>query len=191
MNVLRDITEAEMVAVFLSGEINSPRWGKQIESLLTKSNIDKKIILFPNIKSTKENKQRALVLGEFRGYGQKGGLFDDLEEIKFWKMAKLEKSDFKKIKYIDYDYWVELSGKTGLVVDGVENIKKGVEIFGISNQQFWQLAEIIKNGGAFPPLILTSSKADGLKILEGHVRLTAYLLANDEPKPLEVIVGVK
>ena len=72
-----------------------------------------------------------------------------------------------------------------MVKDAAENIKKGTEIFGESNDQFWKLAKYIKEGGKFPEIILMSD----MVLLEGHVRMTAYLLASDTPKPLEMIVG--
>ena len=129
------------------------------------------------------------MLGEFRGYGRKGGLFDGVDEVVSWKKVLLENGDFKKIKYIDYDYWNELSGKTGLVVDGVKNVKAGLVVFGVSNRQHWQVAEIIKKGGKFPNIVLLMDTQNNLKLLEGHVRLTGYLLANDIPQSIEAIVG--
>ena len=55
------------------------------------------------------------------------------------------------------------------------------------------LAEAVVNGARFPPLILVTSGpgSDGqLVVLEGHARLTAYLLCLDQlpPEP-EVLVG--
>jgi len=190
MKIIQDITAEEMVSVFLIGELNSLRWGKKIEKILITNKIPKKVITEPKIGNKKEDQKRALVLGEFRGYGKKGGLFDDLEKVMAWKRVVLDKEDFLKIKYIDYDYWNEISGKTGLVMDGVKNVKAGLEIFGVSNRQYWQVAEVVKNGGKFPNIILLMDTGKNLKLLEGHVRLTGYLLANNNPKPIEAIVGM-
>lgn len=191
MRILKNITVEEMVSVFLRGEINSPRWKKEIKSILAKNNIDARIITSPDFKNKDENSKRAFVLGEFRGYGRKDGLFGDLDEIVEWKRVLLESNDFKKIRYIDYDYWHELSGRTGLVIDGAKNVEKGLEIFKVSNNQYWQVSEFIKKGGKFPSLILIADKFGNLKLLEGHVRLTGYLLNNRDLNPLEVIVGFK
>ncbi len=191
MKILENITVEEMVAVFLSGELNSPRWGEKIKAILTKNKIDERIITNPDIKNKDENSKRALVLGESRGYGRKDGLFDDLEEVTGWKRVLLESDDFKNIRYIDYDYWNELSGKTRLVTEGAKSVEEGREFFNVSNQQYWQVSEFVKKGGRFPSLILISDKTGKMKLLEGHVRLTGYLLNNKEPEPLEVIVGFK
>lgn len=191
MKILENITAEEMVSVFLKGEINSSRWTEKIKAILKKNNIDERIITCPDVKNKDENFIRAFVLGESRGYGRKGGLFDDLDEVVSWKKVLLEDKDFKKIRYIDYDYWNELSGKTGLVIDGAKNVEKGLEIFKVSNNQYWQVSEFIKKGSQFPSLILIADKSGKLKLLEGHVRLTGYLLNNQNPNPLEVIVGFK
>jgi len=191
MKIIRDSSEAEMVAIFLGGEINSPRWGKDIEKILSTNKIDRTIIVHPDITNGKDNLKRAFVLGESRGFGKKDGLFDDLSEITTWKRIEIGDEDFPKIRYIDYDYWVNLSGGSRLVIDGVKNIKKGIEIFNKSNRQFIDLAKKIENGYTFPELILKYDKTNGLTLLEGHVRLTAYLLVDTNPKPLEVIVGFK
>ena len=190
MKIVRSILEAEMIAVFLGGEINSPRWKDKIGNILEENNIDRKVLIEPNIADKQENTQRKLVLKLFRGYGVKDGMLVDGDKIEKWQVVELSGEDLKKVKYIDYDYWNELSGNSRLVIDGAKNVSLGKEIFGVSNQQFWQVAELIKNGGEFPMLILLSQ--DGkLTLLEGHVRLTAYLLANDLPKSLKVIVGYR
>jgi hypothetical protein len=53
------------------------------------------------------------------------------------------------------------------------------------------MAEAFAHGARFPPLILvTAGPAGGLVVLEGHVRLTAYMLRPDRlPLELEVLVG--
>lgn len=173
MKIIKTITEQEMVEVFVKGEINSPRWGEKVGQLLEINGGD-----------------MAKVLGEFRGYKRKGGLFDDLDEVKFWKRVVLEESDFEKIKYIDYDYWDKISEGTRLVTRGVENVRKGVEIFNVSNEQYWQVAKIVEDGGEFPEIILLANNNE-MKLLEGHVRLTGFLLAKKQPKILKAIVGFK
>jgi|GEM_PF-304949 len=189
MKIIANCSPEEMVSVFLQAEINSPRWGKTINQYLATLKLDKSIITSPNLTNNTDNESRAKILGLHRGYCQKNGLFDDLEKIIAWKKVILVPSDFKKIKYIDYDYWNLLSDNTRLVRRGVSNIKKGKTIFDQSNDQFWQLSDKIKQGYQFPTIILKSPLPGQLVLLEGHVRLTSYLLAFQKPKPIEVIIG--
>ena len=190
MQFIRHITAEEMVAVFLSGELASPRWGKDIANILAKYNIDQSIITSPDLDNHKENQQRADILGEFRGYGRKDGLFDDIGPDIRWQRVLLETDDFAKIRYIAHDYWTQLSGGTGLVIDGAKNVRAGREVFEVSNQQYWQVAEVVHGGGQFPSVILLMDQQGSIKLLEGHVRLTGVLLADPHLPSLEAIVGL-
>ena len=53
------------------------------------------------------------------------------------------------------------------------------------------MAQAVADEARFPPLILvTTGLGDDLVVLEGHVRLTAYMLRPDRlPPELEVLVG--
>jgi hypothetical protein len=53
------------------------------------------------------------------------------------------------------------------------------------------MAQAVADEARFPPLILvTTGLGDDLVVLEGHVRLTAFMLALDQmPPELEVLVG--
>ena len=53
------------------------------------------------------------------------------------------------------------------------------------------MAREVARGARFPPLILVTTGPSGdLVVLEGHARLTAYMLCPDRlPPELEVLVG--
>jgi hypothetical protein len=95
------------------------------------------------------------------------------------------------VRYIDYDYWVELSGGTRLPADAAARIRAGVTLFGVSNDGALSMARAVANGARFPPLILVTTGSPGdLVVLEGHARLTAFMLCPDRlPPELEVLVG--
>lgn len=191
MKFVRDSSEAEMVSEFLKAELNSARWGTKVAKIVKRFNASKDIINKPNLSDRKENAIRRKVLGEFRGYKRNKSLFQNFPKNVRWKIVLLDKNDFKSIKYINYDYWVHLSGGTRLVKDGVKNIRNGVEVFDKSNEQFFKLAKYVEGGGVFPKIILmlTGSKQKRLTLLEGHVRFTSYLLSKFESTPLEAVVG--
>jgi hypothetical protein len=64
-------------------------------------------------------------------------------------------------------------------------------VYGISNDGFLRAAQALREGAQFPRLILVGTAADAmLTVFEGHVRLTAYMLAPEcLPEALDVIVG--
>jgi len=100
-------------------------------------------------------------------------------------------AELATVRYIDYDYWVELSGGTRLAVDAAPRIRAGVAPFGVSSDWALGMAREVARGARFPPLILVTTGPGGdLVVLEGHARLTAYMLARDQlPPELEVLVG--
>jgi len=179
-----------MVAVFLKAELKSTRWSKRILETLKKNNLDKEIIEKPDVTNKKENGYRTKILGEIRGYRKDSGFFEGFPDNVKWVRVVLDNDELRKAKYINYSYWNELSGGSRLLKDAVKNIKKGVEVFGQSNKQFFELSKLIDKGNRFPEVILVGTHESGdLVILEGHVRLTAYFLAKNPPKELETIVG--
>ena len=191
MKYVRDSSEHEMVSEFLKAELNSPRWNSNVSEAIKKYKTSNDIINNPNLLDRKENLLRRKILGECRGFKKDKSLFQKFPKKVEWKIMILNQRDFGIIKYINYDYWVKLSGDTRLAIKGAENVKKGIEIFNESNDQFWKLAKYINGGGNFPKIILiqVSSRPRSLKLLEGHVRLTSYLLSDLHSKPLEAIVG--
>jgi len=190
MRFVNNITEEEMVAVFLRAELKSTRWSKRILETLKKNNLDKEIIEKPDVTDNKENGYRAKTLGEIRGYKKDSGFFEGFPNNVKWVRAMLNKDELRKARYINYSYWIELSGGSRLLKGAVRNIKKGVEVFGQSNKQFFKLAKLIDKGEKFPEIILVgTNEREKFVILEGHVRLTAYFLAKNPPTELEAIVG--
>ena len=96
-----------------------------------------------------------------------------------------------RVRYIEYGYWDELSGGTRLAVDAAARIHAGVTPFGVPTAGCWPWRWRLPTGARFPPLILVTTGPGGdLVVLEGHVRLTAFMLARDHlPPELDVLVG--
>lgn len=101
------------------------------------------------------------------------------------------REEVRRIRYIDYSYWVELSGGSRLAADAALNIRRGVTAFGQSNDRFFEAAASLRSGGRFPPLIVVSKdRTSRIVVLEDHVRLTAYLLEPElMPKEIEALIG--
>jgi hypothetical protein len=190
MKILDKSSENEMIALFLYEEIKSERYENRINEILKIENIQKNIILNPNLDSNYENELRKIVLKKFRGYNNKE-IFENFPKKIDWNWAILDKNDILKIKYITYDYWEELSNGTRYAKDSVINIKNNIEIFGVSNNGFNKLSEYIKNGNKIDPLIILTSfeKKDNMIVLEGHARLTAINLVIEYITEIKVLLG--
>lgn len=192
MKLIRDVTENEMVAVFLQAEINSARWGESIQALLTRNEKNRNIIDTPDLASELENSYRKQLLGEFRGYVQDKHLFETFPNDVTWQLVHLSKQELEKVKYMNYDYWTKLANGTRLAKVGAESVKNRAEVFDVSNEGFLKAANAIKDGVEFPHMIFVAKDFNSdIVVLEGHQRITAYFLVPESiENGLDVILGI-
>ena len=186
-----DVGEPEMVALFLKTEIASPRWGAVIARHLACDGGSRQIVDNPDTTDAYENAYRAHLLGEFRGYRRNKDLFEGFPEHVTWARVRLTRDELWRVRYIDYDYWVELSNGSRLAVDAARAIRAGKVVFRVPNDGFLALADALQHGAVFPELILVRAGENArLVVLEGHARLTAYALVPDTvPATLPVLLG--
>jgi hypothetical protein len=192
MHDLCTISEDEMVTVFLQTEIASTRFDARILAILQRDGRDRRVIDRPNLDDADENAYRALVLGEHRGYRRDADVFTGMPDDVRWFRARLTREELAQVRYIDYDYWTELSGGTRRVADGAARVRRGIEAFGVGNGAYWYLADALRTGATFPePILVGTDEQSPLVVLEGHVRLTAYLLRPEYlPATLPILVGL-
>jgi hypothetical protein len=191
MREIAPSSEDEMVAAFLRAEIAADRYSQRLLEIMARDDVDRRIVEMPDLADLRANAYRRRLLGDFRGYRQNRAIFNGFPDNLRWVRMGITRQELAAVRYIDYDYWLELSGGTRLAPDAAHRIRQGVTIFGVANDGFWELAAAWAAGVRFPELILVGTD-DGapLVLLEGHARLTAYFLRPDEvPTELEVIVG--
>ena len=186
MRLLAQITEDEMIAVFLKAEIQSERFAQQIINKLDQDGQERRLVDRPDCTNPLENAYRRQLLASYRPY-----VLEELAPRTFWYRAMLRREELMEVCYIDYSYWNELSGYTRLPGGAVETIRAGRLIYGQPNDTFIRMAQAVRAGVLFPELILVGAAPDAvLTVLEGHVRLTAYALALEYlPAELAVIIG--
>ncbi len=141
MYVIADITEHEMVATFLRTEISSDRFGREIVRLLDRDAVSRAIIEHPDVTNPDENAYRTRLLGEFRGYGQSRDMFEQFPSGVIWQRVAMTPAELLRAKYIDYDYWNELSNGTRSPLGAAETIRAGRTIYGVSNDPFLVAAD--------------------------------------------------
>ncbi len=188
MQIIEKITEAEIVAIFLRTEIASLRFGENILRILERNDVDRKIIDEPNVDDNAENGCRAALLGEFRGYRRDEEIFQGFPDDVRWHRVLLDRQDLLKIRYMNYSYWNDLSNGSRRTADAAKRIIAG-EIERADG--FRAAAEAVKSGAVFDEVILVAeNEQSDLIILEGHLRMTAYLMSFDYlPSKLSAIVG--
>lgn len=189
MEILRQSSEEEMILEYLRAEVSSERFSDSIQEEMKKLDLDEKILLSADLQSHEENRQRRKLLGSFRGYGRNQSMFERFPTVTDWKLCSFSQRDLEKIRYIDYSYWNELSGGTHRPVDGARMIRKGVCIYGQSNEGFINAASYIEKGGTFPKMFFLTADFENFVIVEGHLRMTAYAIASNCFEDIKVIVG--
>jgi hypothetical protein len=191
MRKIRDASEDEMIAVYLQTEFHSSRFHKDIEAHLQSEGCDPYILEAPDWQNAQENALRRKLLGAYRGFSRNKGYFIGFPTNVRWERATLTRQELEQVRYIMYDYWIELSGGTRMAIDGARNATAGKVVFGVKSSGLVYMANELRRGAQFPPLILVAKDLDAyLVVMEGHVRLTAYLIAPEYiPAELEVILG--
>jgi hypothetical protein len=191
MRRLRPSSEAEMVALFLRTELPAARARDDLRALLEQARLSERVVTDPDLGDDAGNQARLRLLTRHRGYGTRTELFDGFPDDVRWQWMAIAPAELARVRYIDYDYWVELSGGTRLAVDAAPRIPAGVAPFGVRSDWALGMAQAVADQAQFPPLILVTTRPGGdLVVVEGHARLTAFMLARDWLAPeLEVLAG--
>jgi len=178
MRILGSVTEAEVVAEFLRGELESERWRAQLLALLDEDDADVAVVKRPDVDDPAESAYRARLLDRHRAWLRREGLFHGFPLRVEWQRAALSPDEVLGIFYIDWDWWLRLSGGTRRPLDAARRIRAG------------EHEPIARGGGSTKLIAVTDPQGARLVCLEGHVRLTAYALYPEHlPDELEIFVG--
>ena len=181
-----------MVAVFLRGELGSERFAPGIREALDAAGVAEELITDPDLRHLEDNAVRRRVLDATRGYEQRIGLFDGFPHDVRWSRVALTPAELGAVRYINWSYWLEISGGTRRPADAAGRIRTNLEAYGVANDGFHELAAELRQGRVWSELIVVSAReqGDGV-VLEGHGRLTGMALAADAlPGETEVLRGV-
>ncbi len=187
---LQPVSEDEVISIFLRGELKSKRFSQNIANAIRKLNTNKNLILNPDLTKSEDNMLRKEILEETRKYISREGLFEGFpNDIKWYRVEFPSTSLVNEVKYIDYDYWIKLTNGSRLPKDAVEKIKRNEMVFNVPYDNFVEASEQFQKNKSFDEIILVSDGKEFV-VLEGHLRLTAYVLKKDIlPENLSLIIG--
>jgi hypothetical protein len=167
VRLVRPITEDEMLAEFVRGELDSERYGEKVRALVARG-------LDP-----------WQVLEEHRAYERRDGLFGGFPDDVDWYRALLSRDEVLDILYINWDWWLRISGGTRSAREAARRIRAG-EVAGVTAEEH----DVISRSRA-PLIAVTNPAHTPLVLVEGHVRLTSYALFSEAvPAELELLVGI-
>ncbi|HYZ78309.1 MAG TPA: hypothetical protein VE596_13140 [Gaiellaceae bacterium] len=190
MRILRPAPEAEVVAAFLRGELDSPRYRPRLLELLAEDEVEVSVLRAPNLEDAGERGYRERLLDRYRAWLRREGLFDGFPERVTWSLVALAPEEVLAIRYIKWDWWLRISGGTRRPVEAAARIRRG-EVAGVTVEEHEPIAARLRAPEPQPPLIaVTSPDRSRLVLVEGHVRLTAYALYPEYlPAELEIYLG--
>jgi hypothetical protein len=180
----RPVTEAEVVLAFLRGEVDSHRFGGTVEQALRDAG-GLHLIREPRLDSAEENQARARALGTARGWRDQG-LFEGFPHAVDWYHGELPNELLKRVRFIDYSYWNELSGGSRQPIDVLPTVQSGNLpdwLTDLGTEWCFELADRLTTSNEVGDLIvMTDPDLDQLVLLEGHARLTALFVGRRQDR---------
>lgn len=169
MRLVERVDEAVVVASFLRGEVTSRRFRAEVRAAVG----DERLVTEADVDDFAANERRRRALVAYRGE-YLGDLF---ERVSTWWRAELAPREVLEIRYIAWDYWLELTGGTRLPRDGAARWRAE------GSDDRYEL-------GGEPLIVIRAGPADHLCVVEGHVRLTVLAMNPESmPQRLGVLLG--
>lgn len=175
--MLRAATEDEMVAEFLRGEIDGPRWEQQLRGLLAVAGAPESLVRTPDVSDDCENMVRRLVLAGYRGWRINQYLFVGFPAAVRWQSAKVSIGDLERAEYGNAADWIAAVGGTRSVKAAADAIRAGLVQAPrdgvLHTQRRYEQGESVAR-----PILVQETGSNRLVVLEGFTRVTAWLLAS-------------
>lgn len=194
MRNARAASEHEVILAFLRGEFDSSRFGPAIHAALGRAG-GSALVMNPDLRSHRENEARRTALAEARGWGLDEGLFAGFPSDVTWQHGLLDVGELERLRFIEYSYWVELSGGSRRPAD-VRRMLESPErlppwLVEMGLERPFELADVIGRKGVPGELVVVgTADLNELVVLEGHARLTALFVGGlHEQVPVTAYVG--
>jgi hypothetical protein len=190
MRVIGPATEDDMVLAFLRAEIESSRFAGDVLGALFDLGLDRTLIDDADLGDAAANLSRRQVLEDHRGprRGPGAGLFGGFPDDVSWSWAALTHPELADIRYIHWDYWLEVSGGTRRPADAIARMRPEWDV---PEDEIREIADAVARGSMPPEIVVVGvPPGRGLVVLEGHVRLTGLLLRPKLlPSEVKVLLG--
>jgi hypothetical protein len=188
MRVLAPATEDDMVLLFLRAEIDSWRFSAALLEALTELGHDRSLVDHADTSDPEENAVRREALARARGYLRNKAVFNGLPDDISWSWAMLTPDELAAVRYIDWDYWLDVTGGTRRPADAIERMRNEWDSEG---NDVCAIADSVARGSLPLEIIVLGRPPGGdLVVLEGHVRLSGLLLRpGNLPAEVRVLLG--
>jgi hypothetical protein len=190
VRILQPVGEDEVIATFLRAELDSERYGDKLRGLLARNQRDESVLRQPDFASSTDNAYRRALLDEHRAYERREGLFQGFPRQVDWHRAIFTREELLEIRYINWDWWLRITGGSRRAADAAARIRAG-EVPGVFVAEEEPIAAGLGAPGAPELIAATIPALSPVVLIEGHVRLTAAALFPElVPDELELLLGI-
>lgn len=179
-----------MVAAFVKAEIDSPeKVGDCYRQGLQFYGRGRAIFDAPDLTDPTANAIRRNVLQGCRGYPTNNLFLGWPDDVEWWR-AEVTRAELGGFKFCNYPSWNILTAGSRLIRDGAANVDR-IQAPDNVNARIKTLTPLVEKGRRFPELlVVATTKAAQVVVMEGHTRAAAYVLAkNGAPDPIPVLAG--
>lgn len=192
MQLLGTVSEADVVLAFLRAEWDSGRWHGPVRGHL--AGREYLVGSAADTEDRDENRQRAEVLREYRGYQADTWLFQRFPSDVQWQLARIRRSEVRDLLF-GAGQWLELS-PSGRVGDAADNLVHLNTLVARHPETMTMAAASIRGvqqrdaaGECLQPIIVVGAPGFAQHVLlEGYARSTAYAARPDGPE-VDAMVG--
>jgi hypothetical protein len=170
-----------VILAFLRAELDSPRFGQATRRALDACG-GVGLVTAPDLDSTDENAARRQALATAKGWGTDAGLFRGFPADVCWSHGVLDREELDRVRFIDYSYWLEISGGSRRPADVAGTVASGrlapwVRQLGVD----WcrdEEAALAAARSVHPLIVVATPDHERIVVLDGHARLTGLYAAN-------------
>jgi hypothetical protein len=174
----RPAAESEGVLAFLRGELDSERFGNDVKRALVDAG-GLELLRSPDLDSEEENRARGRAPCAGRGW-RSTELFEVFPEKVEWYHGVLQPDALGRVRFIDYSYWIELSGGSRRPAHVLPTLRAGRLpgwVTELGTSWYFEFAAELATVQVVDDLIaMAPPDLAKLVLLEGHSRLTAIFV---------------
>lgn len=117
------------------------------------------------------------ILARARGWPDQGYFQGFPRDVEWWH-ATLTRRELLSVHYINWGYWLDVSDGSRLPADAI--VKMG-----------WNASPGLLPDEVEPIVVVRDTRADRIVVLEGHARLTNFVIAQDKlPAEIPCLLGL-
>ena len=160
MQLVRRVSEEDVLASWVRAESASDRFA-------------------PSIRAAQEKgaSTPAEILALARGWPDRG-YFDGFPPDVEWWEGTLSPAELLEVRYIDWDYWLDVSGGSRLPVDAIARMG-------------WDAGEGLLPHQVEPIIVVRDQRSERVVVVEGHARLTNFVISRERlPGTIGCFLGI-